>query len=204
MAINIQDAKIALRQQIKQVLMGMSIEEKLLQSNYVAGKVLQHSKYLAASRVCIYLNLPDEIQTDGILKHIFNMGKTCFIPRYNAETMDMVRMETLEERNTLPKTKWNIPQPSEDCQRDEAMETGGLDILIIPGRAFTKSGHRLGRGKGYYDKYLSRYKEKFNGKLPYTIGLAYAQQVFDELPVTENDASLDEVIYDVREHSSSM
>lgn len=39
MAINIQDAKIALRQQIKQVLMGMSIEEKLLQSNYVAGKV---------------------------------------------------------------------------------------------------------------------------------------------------------------------
>lgn len=155
--------------------------------------------------------------------------------------MDMVRMETLEERNTLPKTKWNIPQPSEDCQRDEAMETGksnvlnsncrfffnflflkhipenyfliglicfscsgGLDILIIPGRAFTKSGHRLGRGKGYYDKYLSRYKEKFNGKLPYTIGLAYAQQVFDELPVTENDASLDEVIYDVREHSSSM
>lgn len=76
--------------------------------------------------------------------------------------------------------------------------------MIIPGRAFTKTGHRLGRGKGYYDKYLSRYKEKFNGKLPYTIGLAYAQQVFDELPISETDATLDEVVYDPREQNPSL
>lgn len=44
--------------------------------------------------------------------------------RYNADNMEMVRMENLEERNTLPKTKWNIPQPTEDSPREEAMQTG--------------------------------------------------------------------------------
>lgn len=59
----------------------------------------------------------------------YNIVQISFNFRYNAETMDMVKMETLEERNTLPKTKWNIPQPSEDCQRDEAMETGKSNVL---------------------------------------------------------------------------
>ncbi|KAK7588237.1 hypothetical protein V9T40_005482 [Parthenolecanium corni] len=202
MATKMLSMKKALRQEMKQIISNMSIEEKLLQSNYVADKVIQHSKYLVGSRIGIYLNLPDEIQTDSILKHMFSIGKLCFIPRYNADSMEMVRMENLEERNTLPITKWNIPQPSEDSQREEAMQTGGLDVLIIPGRAFTKSGYRLGRGKGMYDKWLSQYKENFNGKLPFTIGLAFAQQILDELPVSETDQKLDQVLFDTQTEKS--
>lgn len=78
---------------------------------------------------------------------------------------------------------------------------GGLDVLIVPGRAFTKSGYRLGRGKGYYDKWLSQYKQKFNGKLPFTIGLAFAQQILDELPISETDEKLDQVLFDARDQA---
>ncbi|XKL67569.1 hypothetical protein PGB90_003060 [Kerria lacca] len=132
---------------------------------------------------------------------MFSIGKLCFIPRYNAESMDMILMESFEERDTIPKTKWNIRQSTENFHREDATRTGGLDILIIPGRAFTKSGYRLGRGKGYYDKYLNRYKEKFDGKLPYMIGLAYTQQIYEELPITETDRKLNEVLFDNREKS---
>ena len=49
--------------------------------------------------------------------------------RYNSEKMCMVEMESYEERNTLPKTKWNIPQPSMECERREALQTGTLYLM---------------------------------------------------------------------------
>lgn len=67
--------------------------------------------------------------------------------------------------------------------------------MIVPGRAFTKTGCRLGRGKGYYDKYLLACSEKNHGKPPYTIGLAFMQQMVDEVPQTSDDIKLNEVIY---------
>jgi 5-formyltetrahydrofolate cyclo-ligase len=73
-----------------------------------------------------------------------------------------------------------------------------LDVLIVPGRAYTTTGYRLGRGKGYYDRYLARYKDKNNGKLPYLIGLAFSEQICDSIPVNDTDWKLDEVIYDER------
>ena len=59
----------------------------------------------------------------------------------------------------------------------------------------------MGRGKGYYDKWLSQYKEKFNGKLPFTIGLAFAQQMLDEIPFSETDVKVDEVLFDSRDQA---
>ncbi|XP_065218724.1 5-formyltetrahydrofolate cyclo-ligase isoform X2 [Planococcus citri] len=194
MTSNITVMKNALRQDIKKTLSLMSTEEKSSQSNYVTDKLLQHQKYLLATRIGIYLSLPDEIQTDNILKHMFGVGKICFIPRYNSDSMQMIRLNSFEEKNTLPKTKWNIPQPSENDIREEALHSGGLDLLIVPGRAFTKNGYRLGRGKGYYDKYLNDYFVKNNKELPYTIGLAFSQQIVDELPTTPEDFTLNEVI----------
>lgn len=71
---------------------------------------------------------------------------------------------------------------------------GGLDLMIVPGLAFTSSGQRLGSGKGYYDFYLDRCQHDPHGR-PYTIGLALRQQIFRSLPMDVHDVELDEVIY---------
>lgn len=70
--------------------------------------------------------MPDEIETEEIIKDIFRQGKTCFIPRYRFQSnhMDMVKLESLEEISLLPKTSWNIHQPSESDAREEALSTG--------------------------------------------------------------------------------
>ncbi|KAF6078703.1 methenyltetrahydrofolate synthetase [Phyllostomus discolor] len=70
--------------------------------------------------------MQDEIETEEIIKDIFQQGKTCFIPRYQFQSshMDMVKLASPEEISSLPKTSWNIHQPGEGEVREEALITG--------------------------------------------------------------------------------
>ena len=67
----------------------------------------------------------------------------------NSNKMDMVRLVDLEDYERLPRTKWNIKQPAEDEVREEALESEtGLDLVLVPGLAFSRRGERCGRGRG--------------------------------------------------------
>ncbi|XP_025246251.1 5-formyltetrahydrofolate cyclo-ligase isoform X2 [Theropithecus gelada] len=161
------------------------------------GQVIAHSEYQKSKRISIFLSMQDEIETEEIIKDIFQRGKVCFIPRYQFQSnhMDMVRLESPEEISLLPKTSWNIPQPGEGDVREEALSTGGLDLIFMPGLGFDKHGNRLGRGKGYYDAYLKRCLQHQEVK-PYTLALAFKEQICLQVPVNENDMKVDEVLYE--------
>ncbi|XP_033617029.1 5-formyltetrahydrofolate cyclo-ligase isoform X5 [Fukomys damarensis] len=122
--------------------------------------------------------MQDEIETEEIIKDIFQQGKTCFIPQYQFQSnhMDMVKLASPDEISSLPKTSWNIHQPGEDDVREEALSTGGLDLIFMPGLGFDNHGNRLGRGRGYYDAYLQRCL-RLQGTKPYTIALAFKEQL---------------------------
>uniref|UniRef100_A0A8D2IF30 5-formyltetrahydrofolate cyclo-ligase n=1 Tax=Urocitellus parryii TaxID=9999 RepID=A0A8D2IF30_UROPR len=89
-------------------------------------RVMAHSQYQNSKRISIFLSMQDEIETEEIIKDIFQQGKICFIPRYQFQSnhMDMVKLESPEEISLLPKTSWNIHQPGEDDVREEALSTG--------------------------------------------------------------------------------
>ena len=72
----------------------------------------------------MYLSIKDEIDTLPILKHIFDMEKEVFIPQYHGKTMEMVKLKSMEDYETLPLTKWNIKQPSITESQENALETG--------------------------------------------------------------------------------
>ena len=72
---------------------------------------------------------------------------------------------------------------------------GGLDLIIVPGLAFSPQGQRLGRGKGYYDTYLRGCWEK-QGKRPSTVALAFKEQIYESIPVLETDELVDLVLYE--------
>jgi len=66
----------------------------------------------------------------------------------------------------------------------------------VPGLAFTRCGQRLGRGKGYYDRYLHRYRQ-LTGMRPFTTAaLAFKQQIFDNIPTFEHDVIVDMVLFE--------
>lgn len=68
----------------------------------------------------------------------------------------------------------------------------------MPGLGFDQAGNRLGRGKGFYDAYLERCIRHAKGK-PYTIALAYKEQLCQSIPVDDNDVLIDEVLYEKNE-----
>ncbi|XP_038549562.1 5,10-methenyltetrahydrofolate synthetase (5-formyltetrahydrofolate cyclo-ligase) isoform X2 [Micropterus salmoides] len=145
--------------------------------------------------------MDDEVRTEEIIKDVFKWGKSCFIPRYKSRSshMDMLKLSSLQDIEMLPLTSWNIRQPAEeDNSREEALATGGLDLILVPGLGFDRLGKRLGRGKGFYDTYLGRCIRQPKGK-PYTIALAFKEQLCQEIPIDNNDVLVDEVLYEDEE-----
>ncbi|XP_065840147.1 5-formyltetrahydrofolate cyclo-ligase-like [Oscarella lobularis] len=107
--------------------------------------------------------------------------------------MDMVQLHSWEDYLSLPVTKWNIKQPAvNDASRADALDSGGLDLVVTPGLGFTKDGLRLGRGKGYYDAFLAKCAAV---KIPKTIGLAFSVQLCENIPVGPKDIQIDKVLY---------
>ncbi|XP_030580068.1 5-formyltetrahydrofolate cyclo-ligase [Archocentrus centrarchus] len=191
-------AKQALRKEVKQRVAALSEDEKRRQSLVVSQKLLRHPKYMSSQRIAVFLNMNDEVYTQEIIKDMFKCGKSCFIPRYESTSrhMDMLKLSSLQDMETLPLTSWNIRQPAKnDSSREEALASGGLDLILMPGLGFDRAGNRLGRGKGFYDNYLERCKKHPKGK-PYTIALAFKEQLCQEVPVDDHDVLIDEVLYE--------
>jgi len=168
----------------------MSNEDRIHQSNIVTNYLLHHPKYLSSRSISIYVSLNTEISTREIIQHAFQFNKHVFIPRYSSTSMDMVRVYSLDDLDSLPMTKWNIRQP---CLNDKNREIAhnNIDLIIVPGLGFSLDGSRLGHGKGFYDGYLNSLNKK-----PYTIGLAFRQQIVDinGIPMNSNDVRINEIL----------
>ncbi|XP_022186373.2 5-formyltetrahydrofolate cyclo-ligase [Nilaparvata lugens] len=192
MNICIKSLKSKVREEVKKQVASLSASDIEKQSNSIIDKLLNLQKYKESNRVSVYLSMKDEVQTDKIVEDILSSGKTCFIPLYTKTSMSMVKLNSMEDLKSLPKTKWNIRQPLETDAREEASEKG-IDLMITPGLAFSKDGIRLGRGKGYYDRYLTEYAKKTGHNL-FTVGLAFQQQIRPDIPIEETDQKLNLVI----------
>ncbi|KAL6260936.1 hypothetical protein P5V15_008464 [Pogonomyrmex californicus] len=186
-------AKSALRREIKNILRNITLEERKKQSANVFRKLCLLKQYQDSKRISLYLSTKDEIDTLPILKHIFDMRKEAFVPQYHGKTMEMVKLRSMEDYEKLPLTKWNIKQPSTTEYRENALETGGLDLIILPGVGFTVNGKRLGHGMGYYDKYLKRCFKKQRMK-PYLIAIGFREQIQEDIPTNDDDVPVDIVL----------
>ncbi|KAH0552130.1 5-formyltetrahydrofolate cyclo-ligase [Cotesia glomerata] len=187
-------AKRALRNEVQDVINRISNEEKARQSNAVYNKLIALPEFESSKRVSIYLSTANEINTIPILEHLFKFNKQVFVPKYEGKSMMMVKLYSMDDYDKLPLTKWNIKQPAtDDTTREDALKTGGLDLIILPGVAFTKTGKRLGHGMGYYDKFIAN-RIKFQGRKPYLIAVAFNEQIKHDIPTTDKDMPLDMVI----------
>ncbi|KAK6635193.1 hypothetical protein RUM44_000444 [Polyplax serrata] len=107
--------------------------------------------------------------------------------------MEMIRLSSLEQYYALPMNKWNIKQPPDNEQLESVFNRGKLDLVITPGLGFTSTGLRLGRGKGYYDTFFHKCKKELK-YFPYTMGLAFKEQIVQEIPTEPHDFTLNVII----------
>ncbi|XP_058832066.1 5-formyltetrahydrofolate cyclo-ligase isoform X2 [Topomyia yanbarensis] len=196
-------AKAAQRQKLMDVLASMNTASRTAQSEFITQKILQLPFFERCRRISIYLSTEGEVSTVPLLKELFRQNKEVFVPTYNRTAMRMVKLNDMADYDSLPKTSWNIKQPDfADATREDCLAaTVGLDLIILPGVAFTRSGARLGHGGGYYDRYLREYFGKFPAeganKKTYLVGVAFREQIIPEgtLPTDEHDFPLDMVIF---------
>ncbi len=141
--------------------------------------------------VAIYVALPDEVTTLKIIERWYNMGKSVVLPRVIGENMDFVEYYP----GTLQKGAFGILEPIGDV----VVSPAEIDLMILPGVAFCSDGRRLGRGRGYYDRYLSQ--PDFRA---YTIGIGYTHQLLDEIPCEAHDVKLYKVVTPTKHKSPQL
>ena len=202
--------KQALRKKIRAQLKTMTSGDIHSQSIAVWDRLKELPAYQQARSIGLFLSMPaGEIDTDAALTHAVETGKTIYVPQVgtNFEKADMeLRKVFLKNRDPeapgdalfhhqWPRNKWGIPEPPEEMPVVLA-EPGDIDVLVVPGLAFDSAGNRLGQGKGYYDRFLTRMFADCDKKPPLLIAVGLSGQLVDEgvVPVNEFDFPVDWIL----------
>lgn len=179
----IMDEKKALRIEIRQLKRACPLEERRRKSLSVWEAVERDEVFQQAGTVLAYWSMDDEVYTHDFVNK-WAGSKTLLLPCVKGDELEL-RYFDGEER-LQPGEGYAIPEPVGELFTD----WGKIDLILVPGVAFDKSGNRLGRGKGYYDKVL-----KQTGA--YKLGVCFDFQLVERVPVEPHDVKMDRVVASV-------
>ncbi len=195
--------KQELRKEIASRLTPLSSADLEAQSKLICSKIIESADYLESTVLLAYMPLGDEVDISPVIKNALENNKKVFLPKIKRGTNQMDFYRYFQSTATT-QGSYGILEP----QADEAFNlltflknnrTAKI-LVLVPGRAFTKDGKRLGRGKGFYDIYFSRLTEALapsselqNFKIKKS-GVCFAQQLVPDLPTTPDDVLMDYVI----------
>lgn len=173
--------KRELRRQMKARNRALSQAERAEASEQIFRQAEQLPAFAAARCVALFCALSDEPQTREALAR-WSRCKRLVVPRVEGERMRFFDYDPA----TLQPGAFGIDEPGSDAAECPPER---IDLVFVPGVAFTAQGARLGRGRGYYDRYLSQ-----PGMQAIKIGVCYAHQLVRTLPSEPHDVVMDGVI----------
>ena len=177
-AISASTEKKELRAKIKALKKEHTKEQLLEQSEKILAKLEQHPDFIKADKIMLYSALPDEVHTQAFLEK-WHLKKHVILPTVVGD--DIIPVEYGKDI-AFAVGDFNIMEPQNEPYQ------GDFDLIIVPGVAFDKRGNRLGRGRGYYDRFLSQHMEVKR------IGICFDFQLVEEVPSEDFDIRMDEVI----------
>ncbi|MBN2096896.1 MAG: 5-formyltetrahydrofolate cyclo-ligase [Candidatus Omnitrophica bacterium] len=180
-------AKKEIRKEIKRKLTEQNDTQRLRKSRLIQKKLFQTSEFKKAKYVMFYLAREEEVGTAEMIARAQKIGKKILVPVVSMRKMRMSVSLVKNIQKDLQPGPYGILQPK--AKNIRVIDPSRIDLILVPGIAFDRQGNRLGRGKGYYDKFL--------GSLPDDIprfGLAYQFQVLKRLPVFSHDVAVTKVI----------
>ncbi|KAF3973226.1 hypothetical protein CMV_003335 [Castanea mollissima] len=201
--------KHSLRSKLRKDLKNMDPIRRSEEDNAIQSIVLEAPWFKDSKSLCAYISCAAlrEVDTSRIVSQVLSKPtqeqKKLYVPRVEDRNSNM-RMLKISSVDDLVINSMNIMEPSlVDCdgkQREDVMEASNpVDLFILPGLAFDRSGRRLGRGGGYYDLFLKKYRElakQRKWKQPLLVALSYSLQIVDEgaIAVTSNDVPVDALV----------
>ena len=207
--------KSDIRKEIKE-LINKNISTLARQSRMICKKIIESEEYKNASEIYAYMALSDEVDLCEVIKTALQDEKKVALPKIISKEDGIMQFFYLDSQKALAQQTSNgaygIPEPDENLPAapDPALKT----LILVPGRAFTKDGDRLGRGKGYYDRFLANglgmgpfeslrdpehrlrdhgHRLRDHGNVTIA-GVCFDFQIKKSLPVNDRDVKMD-VVY---------
>lgn len=176
--------KKLLREKIRQEKRRLSQQELGEMSLAIVERVWADERVGTARTIMLYSPLADEVDVSPLLRRLYSEGRRVLLPKVVSDTE--MTLHEYHGMESLRKGSFGIMEPVTPAI--DSMEMPQIDVAIIPGMAFDGNGNRLGRGKGYYDRFLSRACVK------YKIGVCFPFQKVESVPCEANDIRMDKVV----------
>lgn len=168
--------KATLRRRMRQVC--EQVDDRTLRSVQLWARLAELPEYQAAHVVMAFASMPTEPDTDGLVARLERDGKQLVLPRLEH---GMIVPAVRAGRDRIG--QFGIREPD-----GPEVDRSTIDLVIVPGVAFTEQGQRLGHGKAHYDRFLPTLRAR-------TVGACFTEQIVDELPVEPHDVRLDLVLH---------
>ncbi|MDO8886842.1 5-formyltetrahydrofolate cyclo-ligase [Candidatus Oleimmundimicrobium sp.] len=166
-------------------------EEKREKSRAIKINLFNMREFKQAKTIAFYVSFRSEVETECIIRESLKLGKKVVLPvsRAKDRELQMVYIDSFDD--DLDVGLYGILEPKNIKLKLERLDD--LDAIILPGSVFDMSGHRLGYGGGYYDRFLQALTSRTA-----IIGLAYELQVVDEVPNESHDVPVNWLVTEKR------
>ncbi len=151
-------------------------------SRQIQQRMIESDLFSSATTLALYSPVNNEVRTRLLHDCAVEQGKQVCYPRVVGESLQFVAIDSLE---LLQPGSFRVAEPVSG----DALDVGMIDLLVVPGVAFDREGFRLGYGKGFYDRELSRV-----ATATVSVGLCFDFQLCDRLPVEAHDQRLDYLV----------
>ncbi len=173
--------KAAVRQRIRESLR-FPAEERAKKSARLCELIACEPAWIQARTVATFAPHQSEPDVEWLAPHA--AGKALCFPRVSKHGLDFFHVSDL---SALVVSRWKLREPLVDLAK--LVPLADIDLILVPGLAFTADGCRLGRGGGYYDRLLAS-----SALRAVKLGVCFDVQLLDELPYEPHDQRVDRVI----------
>jgi 5-formyltetrahydrofolate cyclo-ligase len=175
-------SKTMVRKALREKLAAMSPEERHRKSQAACALLASCPEFQSAHTVMIFLSMPHEVDTAPLALKCWQAGKTVVAPKVSWDQRRMLPVEIASLHQTVVAvTGPGVREPV----GGKPVPLNLIDLVIVPGLGFTAKGYRIGRGMGFYDRFLSQHD--FAG---FSCGLAFEDQVLEKVPLLDHDVPL--------------
>ena len=192
--------KKQLRAKILNRLLNISQKERAEKSSLIKKKIFALPEFKKAKRIMFYISKSSEVDTRPMIEQSIRMGKEVVVPAILPGSRELIPcrlhphsntigMEAKDYRQGLVTGPHGVDQP--EVSKDSLINSKKIDLFIIPGLAFDSKGNRLGRGQGYYDRFLARMS-----RCTPRIGVAFRFQIVNDLPCDRYDQPVNKLVSD--------
>jgi 5-formyltetrahydrofolate cyclo-ligase len=175
------DDKSEIRRQLRQRLAAMTEADRQAKSLAAISLITASPEFAAAAVVMLYLSGPLELDTAPLALKCWQSGKTVAVPKVSWNQRHMLPVEISSLQTSMTTTGPGVREPVSG----QPIPINLIDLVVVPGLGFSMDGQRIGRGMGFYDRFLAL--PEFIGL---SCGLAFEEQIVPKLPVLDHDMSL--------------